>query len=121
MRKLFRQTDILIIIGVLVLGFLFFLPNLFKKDELIAQVYVDGEITEEINLSEVSKEYTFSPKEDVVISVKNKAVRFSSSSCKDDICINSGWLTSKGQSAACLPQRVVVTIKGADKTDMITY
>ena len=121
MRKLFRRTDFLIIAGVLLLSFLLFLPNLFKNDELIAQVYVDGEKTEEINLNSVQENYTFSPKDNVVISVRNGAICFLSSDCKDELCVSSGWLSSKGQTAACLPQRVAITIKGTDKTDMITY
>lgn len=121
MRKLFGRTDIIIIAGVFLLSFLLFLPNLFKNDELIAQVYVDGELTEEIELSDIKESYSFSPKDDVTVSVKNGAICFSSSPCKDELCVNSGWLNSKGQTAACLPQRIVITIKGTDKTDMITY
>lgn len=121
MRKLFRRTDILIIAGVLLLSFLLFLPNLFNNNELIAQIYVDGEKTEEIKLDSVDEAYTFSPKESTVISVKNGAICFSEATCKDELCINSGWLSSKGQTAACLPEKIVITIKGADKTDMITY
>lgn len=121
MRKLFSRTDIFIIIGVIVLSFIFLIPNFFKNDELIAQVYADGEIVKEFNLSEIEEETVFCPNENVVISVRNGAIRFSSSSCKDELCVNSGWLTAKGQTAACLPQKVVITIKGAGKTDMITY
>ncbi len=121
MRKLFIRTDVLIIAGVLILSFLLFLPNLFNNDELIAQIYVDGEKAEEIKLNDVTEEYTFSPKENTAISVKNGAICFTEATCRDELCINSGWLTSKGQTAACLPEKIVITIKGADKTDMITY
>lgn len=121
MRKLFRRADILIIAGVLLLSFLLFLPNLFNNNEIIAQIYVDGEKTKEIKLDEVDEAYTFSPKESTVISVKNGAICFSEATCKDKLCINSGWLSAKGQTAACLPEKIVITIKGADKTDMITY
>lgn len=121
MRKLFTRSDIIIIVGILLLSFLLFVPNLLKNDELIAQVYVDGKLAEEINLSEVKEDYSFSPKKDVTVSVKKGAISFSSSPCKDELCVNSGWLSSKGQTAACLPQKVVLTIKGTDKTDMITY
>ena len=121
MRKLFRRTDTLIIAGVLLLSFLLFLPNLFNNNELIAQIYVDGKKTEEIILNDVVEEYTFSPKKNTTILVKNGAICFSEAVCKDKLCINSGWLSSKGQTAACLPEKVVITIKGVDKTDMLTY
>lgn len=121
MRKLFRRADIFIIIAVLFLSFLLFIPNLFHNDSLIASVYVDGEQTEEINLDKVEEAYAFSPKKGTVISVKKGAICFIEATCKDEICIGSGWLTSKGQTAACLPQKVVITINGTDKTDMMTY
>lgn len=121
MRKLFRRADILIIIAVSALSFLLFIPNLFDNDSLVAQIYVEGESVREINLDEVTEAYTLSPKKGTVISVKNGAICFSDASCKDEICIDSGWLTSKGQTAACLPEKIVITIKGTDKTDMMTY
>ena len=121
MKKLFRRADIIVILFVLILSLVLFLPNLLNKNTLIAQIYVDGEISEEINLNDVEAAYTVSPKENVEISVKKGAISFTNAPCKDELCIKSGWLTSKGQTAACLPEKVVVIIKGADKTDMITY
>lgn len=121
MRKLFNRIDVFIIVAVLLSSFLLFLPGLFSNNDLVAQIYVDGEVTEEINLNEVLEPYTFSPKEGTVISVKNGTIHFSEAVCRDKLCINSGELSSKGQTAACLPERIVITIKGADKTDMITY
>lgn len=121
MRKLFRRTDITVIAVALILSFLLFIPGLFNDDNLIAQIYVEGKEIVEINLNDVSEAYTFSPKSGTVISVKKGAICFCEASCKDEICIESGWLTSKGHTAACLPERIVITIKGADKTDMMTY
>ena len=121
MRKLFRRADIIIIIAVLFSSFLLFIPNLFHNDSLVASVYVDGEQTEEINLDKVEENYAFSPKKGTVISVKKGAICFSEATCRDKICVDSGWLTAKGQTSACLPERVVITINGTDKTDMMTY
>lgn len=121
MKKLFGRTDLIIVISVLAVSLLLFIPSLFKNDSLTAQIIVDGEVTEEINLDSVEKDYTFSPKDGTEITVKNGEIGFSSACCKDKLCIKSGWLSAKGQTAACLPERVVVTIKGTDKTDMITY
>ena len=121
MKKLFRRADVIVIVCVLLISFLLFVPNFFNKDELIAQIYVDGEIADEINLDKVENEYTVSPKEDIEIRIANGEIGFTHAPCRDKLCIRSGTLTSKGQTAACLPEKVVVIIKGADKTDMITY
>ncbi len=121
MKKLFGKTDILIIISVLVLSLLLFIPNLFNNNDLIATVYVDGETVEEIDLGKVGTAYTFSPKDGTEITVEKDRICFSSACCKDELCLESGWLNKKGQTAACLPERVVISIKGTDKTDMMTY
>ncbi|MBR3835841.1 MAG: NusG domain II-containing protein [Clostridia bacterium] len=121
MKKLFGKADIFIIISVLVLSLLLFIPGIFNNNNLIATVYSDGEIIEEINLNEVEVPRTFSPKDGTEITVEKDRIRFSAACCKDELCIGSGWLSKKGQTAACLPERIVITIKGTDKTDMMTY
>ncbi len=121
MRKLFKRSDFRVILAVLLLSLLLFLPNLFNDDKLTAIVTVDGKIIEEIELEAVEKSYTFSPKEGTAITVENGRICFLSASCRDELCVKSGWLSTKGQTAACLPEKIVITIKGADKTDMMTY
>ncbi len=121
MRKLFKRSDFRVILIVLLLSLLLFLPNLFNDDSLTAIVIADGETVKEIDLDTVDNSYTFSPKAGTVITVENGRICFSGAECKDKLCVKSGWLTSKGEAAACLPDRVVITIKGNDKTDMITY
>lgn len=121
MKKLFGRTDLIIIISVLALSLLLFIPSLLGNNSLVAQIIVDGEVTEEIDLDKIEKTYTLSPKDGTVIAVEKGRIRFSDACCKDELCIASGWLSAKGQTAACLPERVVIAVKGTDKTDMMTY
>lgn len=121
MKKLFMRKDIIVIIVVLLMSALLFIPNLFNDDKLIAQIYVEGKAIKEIDLGSIEQSYTLSPADGVKITVKNGAICFSEATCKDELCIKSGWLTAKGQTAACLPEKIVITVKGADKTDMMTY
>ena len=104
MKKLFRRADVIVIVCILLISFLLFVPNFFHKDELIAQIYVDGVIADEINLDKVENEYTVSPKEDIEIRIANGEIGFTHAPCRDKLCIRSGTLTSKGQTAACLPE-----------------
>ena len=57
------------------------------------------------------------------IEIKNKAVRIVDSPCRDKICVHMGWLQSGGQWAACLPNRVFLSISSAKKDgiDASTY
>ena len=120
--KLFRKNDIIVIAAVAVIALILFIPSLFKKDKLTALIYVDGKVIEEIQLDSVNDAYTFSPKNGTEIEVQNGKIRFVSAVCRDKLCVNSGWLDRNGQTAACLPERIVISIKGGDGSpDMLTY
>lgn len=121
MKKLFMKRDIAVIIAVLILSALLFIPNLSGHDKLIADIYLDGEIVETVELDSVADTYTISPTDTSQITVKNGAICFSYAECHDELCVKSGWLTSKGQTAACLPEKIVITIKGNSDIDMMTY
>lgn len=120
--KLFRRNDIIVIAVVAVIALILFIPSLLKKDKLTALIYVDGEVAEEIQLDDVAEAYTISPKNGTEIEVQNGRIRFSSAVCRDKLCVNSGWLDRNGQTAACLPERIVISIKGSGGApDMLTY
>ena len=115
------RKDIIVIAAVLVLSLLLFIPNVFSNDKLIAEIYLKGEIIETIDLDSVDETYTIAPTDRTQITVKNRAICFSAADCHDKLCIKSGWLTSKGQTAACLPEKTVIVIKGNGNIDMMTY
>lgn len=120
--KLFRKSDLIIAAAVILLALILFIPSLMKKDVLIASVYVDGQLIKEINLNDTEKSFTFSPKAGTEITVENGKICFSSSVCRDSLCEKSGWLYKNGQTAACLPEKIVICIKGSDSApDMLTY
>lgn len=45
------------------------------------------------------------------ITVKDGEVYMSDSTCKNQICVNSGKISKKGESIICLPNKVTVEIK----------
>jgi len=49
-----------------------------------------------------------------VISIENGQARFIHSPCRGKQCIHSGWLARGGDFAACLPNRVSITVIGRD-------
>ncbi|MCH3918825.1 MAG: NusG domain II-containing protein [Spirochaetia bacterium] len=48
------------------------------------------------------------------IEIKDGKAAFIESPCKNKICIKMGWISRPGQFAACLPNGVLITIKGKD-------
>lgn len=123
MRKLFNIRDFAVIAAALVLCLALALPQLSgKKNELTALIYVDGKIKYTVRLDEVEKSYILSPREGTEITVDKGKIAFTHAKCRDALCINSGWLDSAGQTAACLPEKIVIVLQ-SDKNplDAVTY
>lgn len=122
--KLFKRTDLIIILAVLLLAAMISIPKFLGSDRLTAEIYVDGKLEETLDLSEVESEYTVTPDTEprVEITVNKGEIYFSHAECKDKLCVKSGRLTSGGETAACLPARVVISVKSnKNKTDIMTY
>lgn len=123
-RKLFRRNDLIILGIIVLLCIAMIIPKLFNNDKLTAYIYVNGKVEYEIKLNDVDESYFITPDSnpETQICVENGRICFSHAECKDKLCVNSGWLNSNGQTAACLPARVVINIKGTDNSvDMMTY
>ncbi len=43
--------------------------------------------------------------------------RFTHSDCRDQICVNAGWLERGGEWAACLPNRVILRLDRAAEAE----
>ena len=57
-----------------------------------------------------------------VIEISNGRIRFASSPCTTQVCVRSGWLTHAGEFAACLPNRISLTLVGKDpRFDAINF
>lgn len=54
------------------------------------------------------------PLGETLIEIADGAVRIIASPCQQKICINRGWLSHAGETVACLPNRISVTLLGDD-------
>jgi len=48
-----------------------------------------------------------------IIEIKQGKARFIHSSCRNQFCVSHGWLSIVGDSAACLPNRISIHLKGS--------
>lgn len=58
----------------------------------------------------------------LILETDGSRVRVQDADCPDRLCVHMGWLQKAGQSAACLPAGVTVTVYGdkdADTPDAI--
>lgn len=57
-----------------------------------------------------------------MLEVRDGRIRFVDSPCAGRLCVHAGWLSHTGQVAACLPNGVVVEVRGGDRGfDAIAY
>ncbi len=125
MNKLLKPIDLILIAVLLLggLGFWFYTEHSTKS--ATAVIYVDGEIYQKTALTDVEKPYELelpcSPKATLLI--ENGAVSFCEADCSDKVCVNTGKLTKRGDTAACLPARVVVVIENGEDSeiDVLVY
>ena len=111
-----KRGDMIVLFACLALAGLLFLPRLFMPpaSELVA---TSGEGRREFPLREDRIEEVGG----VVIEIKDGRARVAGSPCRDQLCVKAGWLSKSGESAVCLPQRVVIRIGGQSGVDGIAY
>lgn len=106
----FRLRDGLLLFGIVVLALLLFLiSGLFSVDGETVVISVDGVQNAEYPLSE-NRRIELSGN---MILIENQMVIMEKASCPDKICVDHMAISKSGQSIVCLPNRVVVEIKGA--------
>ena len=120
--KLFRKTDFIIILAVVLAALAFILWQRTGDTPLTAEISVDGKTVESVDLSEITDRVEIHPggAESVLIVAENGKIRFEDSDCPDKLCVKQGELYRKGDTAVCLPEKTVITITGAE-LDAVTY
>lgn len=119
--KFAKKSDIFLILALILIITMFY--AIFKTGNTqpakYAEIYYKSELVKKIDLTE-SRDYTFSVSEkpNVVFHVyTNGSICFERSDCPDKVCVNSGSLSKTGESAACLPNSLVLKIVSEDSTN----
>lgn len=116
------KGDILLIVFLGILIVLLFVPSFTgTQEKLTAEIFYEGELTYSISLSEAEKEEITVG--NCVLLLEKDGVSFVYSDCHDKLCVKRGKLKRKGDTMACVPERVVAVIKGEKPDDfhMSTY
>ena len=114
MRLRFCIGDVIVIGFVVMLailiGVLFWIKTGTEEGNLVV-VYREGEKIQELSLeqnTEIIIENSYTNK----LVVKDKKVAIIESDCPGMDCVHSGWISGKGRSLVCLPNRVEIRIEG---------
>ncbi|MDR1137219.1 MAG: NusG domain II-containing protein, partial [Synergistaceae bacterium] len=120
-RKFFVFRDaVFLSLSVLALTFFVYGARERMPEGNFAEITVDGQIVKTVSLGE-EEIYTPPGRPGVEIAVRGGMIGFVRSDCPDKICVHSGFLSVPGQSAVCLPNRVVARVaprkeEGIDST-----
>lgn len=80
---------------------------LFKSNGRVVKVKVDNKIVAEYPL-DTEREVNLGHN---IFVIKDGEVFMSSADCKNQICVNTGKISKRGECIVCLPNRVVLEIK----------
>lgn len=126
---MFKKLDIVIIVVLLVISFIpeivfgFIMGNEFNMTYV--EITVDGELYSKIPLSTHKGEDSINIDINGHINkilIKDNIIRMIEADCPDSLCIYQGKINKVGQSLVCLPNKVMVEIKGdleGDEDDII--
>lgn len=87
-----------------------------------ATVYLDGVEVEQIDLTRVQENYTFSltGKSGLtnLVEVSPGSIRVREADCPDQICVHQGWISTGAIPIVCLPNALVIEITGESQTQL---
>lgn len=111
-----RLGDIWIVLFSLALAAALWLSFPSRGGDLTAVVYQNGVEVRRIALGGIETPIAFElgGVYHNHIVAENGRIRFDASDCPDKTCVYTGWLTRAGQSAACLPNKTLITVEGTN-------
>ncbi|WP_123053604.1 NusG domain II-containing protein [Clostridium sp. JN-1] len=96
-----------------------------KGSHHIAIIKQNGKVIKSIDLDTVKGtnqlKVSYDKNNYNVIEYEKGRIRFLDANCPDKICVKTGWISDAGQTAACLPHKLIIKINGKNsKVDQIS-
>ncbi|MCL1987829.1 MAG: NusG domain II-containing protein [Firmicutes bacterium] len=116
-RAVIAKKDFVLIAAVLAVGFaLMGAWYVYNLPPATANIYAEithNSITETVYLNE-DRLFSLDAAPSVVFEIRNGEIAFVQSDCPDQICVHAGFLSRPGQTAACLPNGLIMFIISGD-------
>ena len=81
------------------------------------QIIVDEHIVKELPLGDAVEELVMQGvKGPFSVEIKDGRVRMKDSTCPNKFCVKMGWIRHEGQVVCCIPNRIILKIKGKGET-----
>ena len=118
-KKWLRPADLILLGAILALAALvFFLRSGAPPAEAV--IRQNGAVVAEIPMADLTETRVVRVGA-CAVEVGPEGARFIEADCPDRLCVRTGLLTRPGQTAACVPNGVTVTILGETELDAISY
>ncbi len=116
-HKRMRKGDLIVAAAVLLLAgilTLFLLPR--QEQVLSVQVLQDGKALFSCPLEDLHEStlYTVEGEYPLVLEMSKDGVRVAETACPGQDCLHTGTVSHSGGRIICLPNRLIVTLQGAD-------
>ena len=115
-----KKRDIILILSVLLIAAaLFLVVELTKEDGAGVVVKVDGVEVAEYSLSK-SGTYPLNGGTNILV-IEDGRAYLSDANCPDKLCVHQGKISRTGEVITCLPNKLTVTVFGAEESvDLIS-
>lgn len=118
-KNFINKRDIFIILTIIVISAVMYFVyySFFMREAVSAEILYDNRVIQTVDLSE---DAVFSPKDfpNIVFCVKNNSIAFIHSDCPDKICVHTGFISKSGQTAVCLPNKMVLRLISGDENEV---
>lgn len=108
-----KFKDLLLLLGILVIAFLgaIGVQILSVKEAERIQVSVDGQV---FGVYSLHKDQEIKINDTNYLIIKDGVADMIEADCPDQICVNQKAISKTGETIVCLPNKVIVDVKGAD-------
>jgi len=90
---------------------------LFASPGTVAEVYQNGTFLRTLSLDEpVEYALMSSNGGSNTITVRDGRICVSHATCPDQVCVKQGWVNTDATPIVCLPNGLVIQVKGGDRT-----
>ena len=112
-----KKRDFILIVAILAIILIVFATvQLSKEEGAYVVVRINGQDVMQYSLSE-NGEYELNGGTNILRIEDGKAFLIDAN-CPDHLCVNQGKIWRSGETITCLPNRLTVTVYGADNNDV---
>ena len=122
MKKTLRNDLILIgILLALILGGLLAVLLTRKKDNLIAKIYVQEQLIQEVDLNtEPDHDFVIQgAKGKLTISIKDHSIGVKEAECPHQDCVHMGYINTSDRPIICAYNAVTIIVEGESEYDVV--